>query len=52
MEKVRLQKIIADSGYCSRRKAEEYIEQGCVKVNGRPAISSASKRAVIVTGLK
>ena len=36
MEKVRLQKIIADSGYCSRRKAEEYIEQGCVKVNGRP----------------
>ena len=36
MEKVRLQKIIAASGYCSRRKAEEYIEQGCVKVNGRP----------------
>ncbi|MBR4305737.1 MAG: pseudouridine synthase, partial [Ruminiclostridium sp.] len=36
MEKVRLQKIIADSGYCSRRKAEEYIEMGCVKVNGRP----------------
>ena len=36
MEKVRLQKIIADSGYCSRRKAEEYIEQGLVKVNGRP----------------
>ena len=36
MEKVRLQKIIADSGYCSRRKAEEYIELGCVKVNGRP----------------
>ena len=33
---MRLQKIIADSGYCSRRKAEEYIEQGCVKVNGRP----------------
>lgn len=36
MEKVRLQKIIADSGYCSRRKAEEYIENGMVKVNGRP----------------
>lgn len=36
MEKVRLQKIIADSGYCSRRKAEEYIDQGAVKVNGRP----------------
>ena len=36
MEKVRLQKIIADSGYCSRRKAEEYINQGLVTVNGRP----------------
>ncbi len=36
MEKVRIQKIIADSGYCSRRKAEMYIENGDVKVNGRP----------------
>lgn len=36
MEKIRLQKIIADSGYCSRRKAEEFIAQGLVKVNGRP----------------
>ena len=33
----RLQKIIADSGYCSRRKAEAYIEAGQVRVNGRPA---------------
>lgn len=30
----RLQKIIADSGYCSRRKAEELISQGKVYVNG------------------
>ena len=30
----RLQKVIAESGYCSRRKAEEYICQGKVKVNG------------------
>lgn len=30
----RLQKIIANSGYCSRRKAEEYINSGKVKVNG------------------
>jgi 23S rRNA pseudouridine2605 synthase len=30
----RLQKIIARSGYCSRRKAEEYIKDGKVKVNG------------------
>ncbi|MBR1423406.1 MAG: rRNA pseudouridine synthase [Ruminococcus sp.] len=35
MEKVRIQKIIADSGLCSRRKAEEYIENGSVLVNGR-----------------
>ena len=30
----RIQKIIAESGYCSRRKAEEYIAKGQVKVNG------------------
>ena len=36
MEKVRIQKIIADSGYCSRRRAEQYIQNGDVKVNGRP----------------
>ena len=31
----RLQKIIANSGYCSRRKAEELILQGKVKLNGK-----------------
>lgn len=31
---VRLQKRIAESGYCSRRKAEELISAGKVKVNG------------------
>ncbi len=36
MEKVRIQKIIADSGYCSRRRAEQYIMNGEVKLNGRP----------------
>ena len=30
----RLQKIIAESGYCSRRKAEELISSGHVSVNG------------------
>lgn len=30
----RLQKIIANSGFCSRRKAEEYILSGKVLVNG------------------
>ncbi len=37
MEKVRLQKLIAESGMCSRRKAEELIKQGKVTVNGRAA---------------
>ncbi|MCH5203186.1 MAG: rRNA pseudouridine synthase [Oscillospiraceae bacterium] len=32
---IRIQKIIADSGYCSRRKAEELIFSGQVTVNGR-----------------
>lgn len=30
----RLQKVIANSGYCSRRKAENLISEGKVKVNG------------------
>ena len=29
----RIQKVIANNGYCSRRKAEELIKQGKVKVN-------------------
>lgn len=37
MEKIRLQKLIAESGMCSRRKAEEYISGGRVKVNGHVA---------------
>lgn len=31
---IRLQKAIADSGFCSRRKAEEFISKGKVFVNG------------------
>lgn len=38
MEKIRIQKIIADSGFCSRRKAEELIRENRVKVNGHPAL--------------
>jgi len=33
----RIQKIIANSGYCSRRKAEDLIEQGKVELNGEVA---------------
>lgn len=36
-EKVRLQKILADRGVASRRKAEEMIAAGRVTVNGRVA---------------
>ncbi|PIZ52450.1 pseudouridine synthase [Candidatus Woesearchaeota archaeon CG_4_10_14_0_2_um_filter_33_13] len=31
----RVQKIICNAGYCSRRKAEELIQAGRVKVNGK-----------------
>ena len=32
---IRVQKILSNYGYCSRRKAEELIQQGRVKVNGK-----------------
>lgn len=34
-EKVRVQKLLAQRGVCSRRKAEEMIQAGRVQVNGR-----------------
>ena len=37
MALVRLQKVLSERGVASRRKAEELIAQGHVKVNGRPA---------------
>lgn len=39
----RLQKFIANSGICSRRKAEEYIVNGFVKVNGNTVIELGTK---------
>jgi len=36
-EKIRLNKFISDSGTCSRREADKYIEQGHVFVNGHRA---------------
>ena len=35
MEEVRLQKFMAECGVASRRKCEELILQGKVKVNGK-----------------
>ncbi|WP_295152456.1 pseudouridine synthase [uncultured Ruminococcus sp.] len=56
MEKVRIQKIIAESGFCSRRKAEEYIAAGKVTVNGRPCTlgdkALPGKDLITVDGIK
>lgn len=38
MEKIRVQKIIADAGISSRRKAEELIQRGAVIINGKRAV--------------
>jgi len=39
----RLNKFIASTGYCSRRKADELIKKGKVKVNGKPVIKLGTK---------
>ena len=39
----RLQKVIANSGYCSRRHAEELISKGEVKVNGEVELQRGKK---------
>jgi 23S rRNA pseudouridine2604 synthase len=36
-ESVRLNKFISESGLCSRREADRFIEQGVVYINGRKA---------------
>lgn len=40
---IRLQKVIADSGLASRRKAEEFIVQGRVTVNGQVVCELGTK---------
>ena len=35
---MRIQKYIAETGLCSRRKAEEYIKDGKITVNGKVAV--------------
>ena len=42
----RLQKIIANSGYCSRRKAEQLILNGKVKVNGETITNLGAKASL------
>ena len=43
MEEIRLQKYIADAGVTSRRKAEELILQGKIKVNGQTITTLGTK---------
>mgnify|MGYP000603802628 CR=1 FL=1 len=43
MEQIRLQKFLANSGICSRRKAEEYILAEKVEVNGKTVTELGTK---------
>ena len=43
MEEIRLQKYLADCGIASRRKSEELIKQGQVKVNGKTITELGTK---------
>ncbi len=56
MDVERLQKVIANSGYCSRRKAEDEILKGNVSVNGEiikeMGYKVNSNDVIIVNGVK
>lgn len=43
-EKVRISKLLADRGFCSRREADRFIEQGLVLVDGQ-VVSELGSRA-------
>ena len=42
-EPIRLNKFMANAGVCSRREADELIQQGVVKVNGTPVTELGTK---------
>ena len=42
-EQIRLNKFMANSGICSRREADEFIQQGLVKVNGKVVTELGTK---------
>ena len=42
-EQIRLNKFLANAGICSRREADEYIQQGLVKVNGEVVTELGTK---------
>lgn len=43
MEEIRLQKYMAQNGIASRRKCEEYILQGKVRLNGKVVLELGTK---------
>ncbi len=54
MEQIRLNKFISDSGVCSRREADRYIERGHVFVNGQRAnlgMVITNKDRVLLNGM-
>ncbi|MFT6246780.1 MAG: 23S rRNA pseudouridine2604 synthase [Salibacteraceae bacterium] len=52
MELIRLNKAIAETGYCSRRAADRLIEDGIVKINGKLAElgTKVSNKDIITVG--
>ena len=42
-EQIRLNKYMANAGLCSRREADEYIQQGLIKVNGEVVTELGTK---------
>lgn len=49
-EEERINKFIADAGICSRRAADEFIENGRVKINGEVAVNGSKvKQGDVVT---
>jgi len=42
---IRLNKFISDSGFCSRREADRYIDEGAVVINGQVALTGVKVQA-------
>jgi 23S rRNA pseudouridine2605 synthase len=47
-DEIRLNKYIANSGACSRRDADIYIQSGNVKVNGIPVVEMGHIKPVML----
>lgn len=45
-EKIRLNRYLSNAGVCSRREADQYIETGCVTVNGTIVTALGTKVSV------